>query len=132
LNACPISGTTHNTVQGVNFPHQMAFTQPPDRRIAGHDANCINPQRHQRCFHTHPRRRMSRLCSGVPATYDDNIKMFHVKQSLFPNTETGENFVQQMLHIDSANQRIQRPNSSVQFFRSNLGATRRVQYVILC
>jgi hypothetical protein len=37
LNARPVDRPAHEAVEGIDLPHQMAFAQSADGRIAGHD-----------------------------------------------------------------------------------------------
>ena len=41
LNAGFIRYSTHHTVECINFPDQMPFTQSTDRRIAGHHTDAV-------------------------------------------------------------------------------------------
>jgi hypothetical protein len=36
LNAAKVGSPPHKAVQGINFPHQMAFSEPANGGIAGH------------------------------------------------------------------------------------------------
>jgi hypothetical protein len=45
LNSSAISGTSHDSIKGINLPYEMALAKPADRRIAGHHANAIPSQR---------------------------------------------------------------------------------------
>ena len=62
----------------------MSFAEPANRRVAGHGADRINPQRNQYCAGTCPARGNRSFGSGVPAANHDDIEMFHVKHSYFP------------------------------------------------
>jgi hypothetical protein len=48
LNACRVGHAAHQAVKSINFPDQMAFAKPANRRIAGHDTNRLALMCHQR------------------------------------------------------------------------------------
>jgi hypothetical protein len=84
LNAGMIRRTGHNTIQRINLANQMPLAQTTNRRIAGHHANAIAPQRHKRRAGTHTRGSRCSLTTCMAAANHNDIKMFHVKRSYFP------------------------------------------------
>jgi hypothetical protein len=80
LYARMICSAAHETVEGVNFPHQMAFPQSTDSWIAGHLANRISPVRHQGCSGPETRCSSGSFRSGVATTnYNDVETSLHVR-----------------------------------------------------
>ncbi len=39
LDSAQIGNSTHKAIEGIDFPHQMAFSEPANGGIAGHGAN---------------------------------------------------------------------------------------------
>ena len=48
LDAAGVGDAAHQAVQSIDFPHQMAFAEAADGRIAGHGADGGESVRHQR------------------------------------------------------------------------------------
>ena len=84
LNASSISCATHNAIHGIDFTHQMAFSQPTNGGITGHDANSRQLHCQQGCICTRARCRGGCFRSSVTSADHDHIKMFHVKHPHFP------------------------------------------------
>jgi hypothetical protein len=64
----------HQSVQSVDFPDQMAFTEATNGRIAGHGADGGESVRDQRRPSTHAGGRSRGLAAGVAAADHDNIE----------------------------------------------------------
>jgi len=75
LNAGLICHSPHDSVQRVDFPNQMSFSQAPNGRIAGHHTDICFGQGHQSCHGTHASRSMSGLSPGMPCSNYDHIKI---------------------------------------------------------
>ena len=105
LDTCRICHAAHHPVQRINFADKMPFSKTTNRWVTGHHTNSIAPQSYQRDCHIHPRCRMGRLGPGVTTADYDDIKMalFHVKHSLFAQTEASENLIENMFHIYTTN-----------------------------
>ena len=78
LDTSRIGGQSHQTVERVDFTHEMALAEAADRRIARHGADRIEALRHQGGFGAETRRRRRRLAAGMSAANDDNIETVHV------------------------------------------------------
>ncbi len=102
----------------------MAFAKPANRRIARHDANICPAQRDQPGCSTHAGSRRRGLCPRVPRTNHHDIKMFHVKQPSFPDTEAGENFTQQHFDINPSDKAFQRTGRPSQMVGRHFGSPR--------
>jgi hypothetical protein len=82
LDAGFIGDPAHQPIKRINFSNKMAFTQPPDRWVAGHNTNIGERIGDQRRFCTQPSGSGSRLTSGVPGSdYHDIISLFHRLQA---------------------------------------------------
>ena len=84
LNPGAICSARHNAIKGVYLTHEVALSQAPNRRIAGHHADTRPTQRDQRSRRAHAGSCRRRFRAGMPAPNDDDIKMFHVKHPHFP------------------------------------------------
>ncbi len=87
---------SHQTIEGVHFAHEVAFTQTADRRITRHRPNL-------RCALGYERNASAAACGsrrgfrpGVTAADDDNIKLFHVER-LLSQTKPAEQRVEHFL-----------------------------------
>lgn len=114
LYPCPISGPTHDAIEGIDLPDEMAFPEAPNRRIAGHDAYPVPTQRDQSCPRAQTRGGMGSFGTGMATADHDDIKsaMFHVKHSSLSKTEARENLVEQIFDIHPAKQRFQSPHGA--------------------
>ena len=83
LDAGFIRDTPHNAVQRVNLAHQMPLTQTTDSRIAGHHPDPVARHRDQSSIRAHTRGCVGRFGSGMAATDNYHVKMFHVKHSIY-------------------------------------------------
>ena len=73
LNAGDVRQPSHDTVQGVDFAHQMALAQAADGRIAAHLADGLEFVGQQQGARAEPRRRRRRLTAGVASANDDHV-----------------------------------------------------------
>ncbi len=73
----PVCDTAHQAVQSIHFPHQVALSKAPDRRIAAHFTNSIKPMGNQRSRNTHSRRSRCGLAACVPASDNNDTKIVH-------------------------------------------------------
>jgi hypothetical protein len=137
LNPCPIRYPAHYTIQGINLPYKMPFTQPANRGITGHLADPVCPVGYQYTPGAHPRGRMGRLGARVAAADYNHIELacavFHVKQSLlsesappswpalFPETKGPENHTKNIFGTNPANQPLKRPKRGAQILGNHLG-----------
>lgn len=114
LDSRAVSGPAHDAIEGIDFPHEMAFPEPANRRIAGHDADPVPTQRDQSCPSAQTRGGMRRFGTGMATADHDDIKsaMFHVKHSSLSKAEARENLVEQGFDIHPAKQRFQSPHGA--------------------
>jgi len=73
LDTGSIRNPTHQTVQGIDFPDQMALSQSADSRIAGHDADCIAAESDQSGRRAHACGGSRGLASRMATADNDNI-----------------------------------------------------------
>ena len=81
LDSSRIRNFRHDSVQCVDLSHEMPLAKPADGRVAGHDADVGPFHRDQRRGGTTARGGMRSFASGVPASDNEDIKLFHVKHS---------------------------------------------------
>ena len=74
LNTAAVDGPPHDAVKGIDLAHQLALGQTPDRRIAGHFADCRGLMGQQQRRGPLARRRRGRLGSGVPAAHHNDVE----------------------------------------------------------
>lgn len=79
LDAGGIGQSSHDTVKRIDFTHQVAFSQPANRGIAGHRTQIIAIQRYQRGFRAHARSSHGGFQTGMASTNHDYVELFHVK-----------------------------------------------------
>jgi hypothetical protein len=122
LDPCPVGHPAHHPVQRVDLAHKMALAQAANCRIAGHRAQCLDPQGHQRGRHTHPGRCRCRFSARMAAADHDDIVVFHVEHPSLADAEAGENLAEEVVDIYPADKRIQRPYSLPQMVRRQFDA----------
>ena len=76
LNAGSISGQGHHAAQGIDFPHQVGFSDAADGRVAGHLANGFDALRQQQGVRPEASRRQGRFRPCMAATDDDHVIAF--------------------------------------------------------
>jgi hypothetical protein len=74
MNSGSVDRTSHDAVKRIDLPNQVPFAQPPDRRIAGHHTDRVEPMRNQRDPRSEPRGSRCSLGSGMTAADNDNIE----------------------------------------------------------
>ncbi len=86
----------------------MPFPQSSDRRIAGHFPQPIKAVSHKDSARAYTMSGQDSFRPGVSATDNDHVEvsMFHVKHSLFAETEALKHGVQNRFHIDLSDQKI--------------------------
>ena len=72
---------------------------------------------------------MSSFGARVTTSYNNDVKMFHVKHSSLSDAETGKNLVQQVLNIHSAHKHLKRPNCPAQILCRKFGPGTTPQYL---
>src|SRR5579864_7677210 len=88
LDAGGVGDAAHQAVERVDFANQVALAETADRRVAGHDADCLEALGDQRRGRAEAGRRRGRLAAGMTAADDDDVEfhlrspftLFHVKQ----------------------------------------------------
>jgi hypothetical protein len=80
LNTGRIRDTPHQTIERVDLPNEMPFAKPPDRGIARHLADGIEPMRHKRCSGADTGGRRRSFTAGVTTPNDDDIE-FHAQSA---------------------------------------------------
>jgi len=70
----------HFSPERVDLPNQLAFTDPANSRVAGHEGNRVQTDRDQERSATHPRRGQGCLASSVSCP-----DHYHVV-NVFPNS----------------------------------------------
>jgi hypothetical protein len=77
-----IRRASHQSIQGVNLAHQMALTDPANRRVAGHLPNRPNPMGQQQRARANPSGCRGRLASRMTAADNNDIVLvIHVWRS---------------------------------------------------
>jgi hypothetical protein len=76
LDPGAVDGAGHQSVEGVDLPHQMALGETADRRIARHLADRIATMGQQQRARAHARRRGGRLAACMAAADDDDVETF--------------------------------------------------------
>jgi hypothetical protein len=76
MDARKVRSPAHQSIERVDLPHQVAFADATDRRIARHFSDLVPPVREQQHTCTNPSSRCRRLTSGMPAAdyHDVNAK----------------------------------------------------------
>ena len=75
LDAAFIGHMAHEAVQSIDFPHQMAFAEAADGRIAGHGADGGESVRHQGRLRAHTGGRGRGFTAGMAAANHDNVEL---------------------------------------------------------
>ena len=99
-----VSSARNDPVKSVNFAHQMALTQPTNRRIAAHRANRRQIETDQSHARAHSRRHSGGLYPGMPRANHNDIELLHLDRRLsagvfhvehsFADTEPSEQCVE--------------------------------------
>src|SRR6056297_1951886 len=121
LDAGTIGDAPHHPVEGVNLAHEVALAKTADGRIAGHDADPVARQGDERRARTHPGRDVSGVRTGMSATDDQYIELFHVKHLSLAKAEARENLAEHRLHTDASYQRIERTHRGVDLLGGDIG-----------
>jgi hypothetical protein len=74
LDAATVGNSAHKAIQRVDFTNQMAFSEPANRRIAGHGPNRGEPVRHQGRFGAHAGRRSRGFAAGMATANHHHIE----------------------------------------------------------
>ena len=74
LDAAGVGNAAHEAVESVDFPHQMAFAEPANGRIAGHGADGRESVRHQGRFRAHTGAGSRGFTAGMAAADDDDVE----------------------------------------------------------
>jgi len=78
LDAAEVGDSGHKPIHGVDFPNQMAFTEPANSGIARHGADGAKPVRYEGRFSAHAGRSGRGFTAGVAAAnYNDVESMRH-------------------------------------------------------
>ena len=72
-----IGGAPDQTVERIDFPHEVPLAQPADGRIAAHRTDGFQVEADQPDPHTHARCDRGCLATGMAATHDKNIETGH-------------------------------------------------------
>ncbi len=112
----------HDAVQRVDLADKVALAKTADSRIAGHGAQCLDPQRDKSSRHTHPGGCCCRFGARMAAADHDDIVVFHVEHPLLADAETGENLAEEVVDINAADKSIKRPHGLSQMLRRQFDA----------
>jgi hypothetical protein len=74
LNAAAVRDPTHEAVQRIDFPDKMTFSEPANRRIAGHCTNCSELMGDQSCLGAHTGRRGCGFTAGMAAANHHDVE----------------------------------------------------------
>jgi hypothetical protein len=74
LDSRTIGRPSHSATEGVNFLDQMTFANAANGGVAGHLAQRVDIVSEQQSLGTRARGGQGGLSSGVPSTYDNDIK----------------------------------------------------------
>jgi hypothetical protein len=74
LNAAEVGDSTHEAIQGIDFPDKMTFSESANRRIAGHCANCSELMGDQSCLGAHAGRRACGFAAGMAAANHHDVE----------------------------------------------------------
>ena len=77
LDARPVDGAAHDTVERVDLAHQVALAEPADRRIAGHFADGFELMGHEQRPRTPPRRGGGRFAACMAPANDNDVEPAH-------------------------------------------------------
>jgi hypothetical protein len=88
LNTRGVSCPRHDATQGIYFPYQVTFPNPPYGGIAAHLAYGFNVMRQQQGVRPTARGRKGSLGAGMTSTDNDDIKMLRVFHRI-PRTDCG-------------------------------------------
>ena len=69
-----VGGAGHDAVQRIHLPHQVAFADAPDGRVAGHLAQGLDLVGQQQGARAAARRGGGGLAARMPAAHDDDIE----------------------------------------------------------
>ena len=99
LNTGTVGHPSHQPIQSVNFPDEVAFAQPADGWVAGHGADRFGAQCNQSRGCAHPGCDRRSLSPGVTAANHDDIVVFHVEHPLLANAEACKNLAQKVINV---------------------------------
>ncbi len=74
MNAAGIGDSPHQAVERIDFPYQMAFSEPANRRIAGHGADSRESMGDKGRFCPQTRRCGRGFTAGMAAADHDDIE----------------------------------------------------------
>jgi hypothetical protein len=74
MNSSLVCSQAHQSPERVDLAHQMALSHTPNRRIAGHHTDCVEPLRDQAGHRTHARSRSRGLGTRVATANHYYIK----------------------------------------------------------
>jgi hypothetical protein len=83
LNACLVRDTPHDAVEGIDLAHQMTLAKTADGGVARHLADRIGALGDQSGLGAKARRRSRSVTASVPPTYNDDIKIDHLRSDYF-------------------------------------------------
>lgn len=143
MNGGAIRCPGHQTVEDVQFPHEMALPHPANRRVAAHLANIVGTEGDKPDARTTARRGRRGFAPGVAGTYHKNVKHRRrlsasqrgekpwdvSRETSLPETESTKKFVQHVFDADSACQTPERVCRSAQCVGGddNIAATRALK-----
>jgi hypothetical protein len=67
----------HDAVEGIDFPDQMAFSEPANGRIARHRADSSESVRHEGGSGTHAGGGSGSFTAGMAAANDHHVESMH-------------------------------------------------------
>ena len=89
LDSGSVGDAAHQTVKRIDFPDEMPFAEPADRRIAGHCADTVRSKRDQKGGRAATSRGTGGLAAGVPAADDNYVEALSHELHPFARRTTG-------------------------------------------
>jgi hypothetical protein len=112
LYARRIGNSSHQPVERVNLPYQVALSKPPNCRVAGHHADRIGAMRYQSGSSAQPCRCACSFTAGMSAPDNDDVKScIHVlphetekpvSRESFADAKLRKDHIQKLLDIYAA------------------------------
>src|SRR6185437_12667461 len=77
LDAGAVGGAADDPIERIELAHEMALREAPDRRIAGHLADCAAILRQQQGLGAEPCSSSSGFAAGMAAADHDHVPRLH-------------------------------------------------------
>jgi hypothetical protein len=73
MNTAAVGGDAHQTTQGIDLAHHVAFRDTTDRRVAAHLPNRVERHRHEQRLEARLRADVRGVAAGMARTDDDRV-----------------------------------------------------------